>query len=319
MAEGEWVPAFVSLWKGPKAARLAAELWPVDERRPHRARSTIEPQARHAAGGLFLELLGWALNACESGDLGSVEPAVLAVAVGWGATRELTLEAQGRALLEALKRARLVSDDDRAHVTGWDDGPGKLIARRAYERERKRVRRGAEGAQKGRNGGASAPLSPGHEGSVPRDRPRVLEGSRPTAATRPGDAGALSHGRAEERREEKNPPTPQQVPRDRLASAGGVLVDREAAAAVLVESATEPWRSALERFQQAHGTAALVTWFAGSALEVRDGLGTLTLVNEFAASFVGDKFAQELRQGLGLTGLEVVARRRAMGEPGVIA
>lgn len=318
MAEGSWVPAFVSLWKGPKAAKLAqANLG----------------QRRHAAGGLFLELMGWALDACESGDLGTVAPAVLAEAVGLKPGGGLTLAQRGQELLAALKAAGFVSDDERAHVKGWDDGAGKLIARRTYERERKRSQRGQTGARptsgdgqgdlSGRSGegqgrGLSLQTTGVGRGPVPRDtlRPvvQIVRAAETVSQGRPPGHGVVVPVQSTESTE-RTPPTPPGTTKGHEAAA----VDPKVAAAFLIEAAPEPWRSALEAFGNGHGQGALVTWFAGATFALVGSGAEVTLLNDFQATFVGQRFRAELLAAMpGIERLDFRARRRPMGEPEVV-
>ncbi len=333
MAEGPWVPAFASLWRGPKAARLA---------------SYRLGTARHAAGGMFLELMAWAVDACESGDLGRVPPAVLAEAVGLGGGGR-SREELGARLLEALKGSGFVTNDERAHVVGWEDGPGKLIARRRYERERKAasrqrergpgedVSRGTGSGQPGSSQGLapsqlwagldlSARTGESEVAPVPRDTPRIGAGMRAPSPD-------LSHGRPTgqgepvpvQSREEKiyTPPTPPGTAAARGErppggkANGGEPLDPVTHASVLVEMAPEPWRTALEAFRERHGSGGLVTWFAGSVYEAGPTGATLTVLNDFAADFIGTKLRTELEASLGAP-LTVRARRRPMGEPEVV-
>lgn len=170
MAEGAWVPAFDSLWKSPKTRRLAQELH----------------VSRHAAGGMFLELMSWARDQIESGDLGTVAPAALAQAIG---QRPM----EGAGLLAALKVAGFVTDDERAHVRGWEEGPGRLIERRRQDRERQRRNRSSRVT--GQHAGA-AHGAPGGDPMSLRGRstvdPMSIQGRRSSAVTRDGAGGSVT-------------------------------------------------------------------------------------------------------------------------------
>lgn len=130
MAEGAWIPVFDSIWTSPKTKALAREL---------RIRADT-------AAGLFLRVLMHARDHVESGDLGGVPVDTLATWAGIGG--DFDIYRAKADLLPAMKKAKLVTDDDRAHVVGWEDGPGKLAAKRARERERKAEDRRRDAAER---------------------------------------------------------------------------------------------------------------------------------------------------------------------------
>jgi len=308
MAEGAWVPAFDSLWTSQKTARLAKELRTSND----------------VAGAKFLRLMSWMRDHATSGDLGPVDRATLARALGL-ATENLKDEVAGERgdrFYRALVSAGFLMENTRGHVKGWEDGPGKLVDRRATDRLRKEHDRPEGHPSPGDGGGITHP-SPGHRGGkaqrvfvseCPKCRKDADAGTPTTTATR----AMASAGIPEERpkrpnglplefprtettetteRTEQGAPYPRPVGRTRGTAELETVGERQASA--LLEGATGRWRDALQALLIAGLTNAnLCTWFAGTTLEGRDGWAIVRAPNSFQVEWLASTLHVFGRDGL---------------------
>lgn len=300
MAEGAWIPAFDSIWNHRKTSALS------------RAMAKIPSQRRHAIAGMFLELMSWARDTVDDGDLGRVDPGDLAAAVG-------IPRARGGELLEALKLANLVTNDDRAHVLGWEDGPGKLVERRAKDRRKKADQRAreateretkakAEGVDRDRNlarnnpqpiGSPSAPRAAQVSSERPATPVRVEE---PLSQGRPQGHLDLSPGTSlGESRQEKS----RQEPHSPIAplgtgGRGNGAVGRPSAMAV-IEGADGLWREVLEELAKGMTEGTFVSWWIGTDLVFDGTTYIVTMPNAFALSWVKGKYLELVRSAIAKT------------------
>lgn len=324
MAEGAWNPAFDSIWRHRKIERLSRET------------AKIPIQRRHAVAGMFLELMAWARDTVEDGDLGRADPGDLAAAVGLPRSR-------GAELLAALKASHLVSDDARAHVTGWEDGPGKLVERRRKERQKKADQRARDAAEK---------ASRSAEEQAARDRQARLDQARASSQPRPTDKPldevlrqtespstpvsterALSLGTSQgttgdvpgdvpqqRRREEsrREPPTPTASLGTRGSALGNGSIGKRGALEI-IQGATGLWREVLEILAPAYTEGTFVSWYARTRLEEElDAGGSHRYVvicpNAFALEWVSKRYRLEVKSAIAtaahrdIDGLEVLFR-----------
>ena len=110
-----WIESHQSLGRHPKTLRLAR---------------TLEITTAQAIGHLHY-LWWWALDYAEGGDLTDIEPDVLAIACDWQGDADV--------LLKALIKAGFVDNNaDALTIHDWGAYTGRLVERRAQDRERKR-------------------------------------------------------------------------------------------------------------------------------------------------------------------------------------
>lgn len=311
MAEGAWVPAYDTLWSSRKTRRLAR-----DVRSFMGAIDTAD-----VAGAKFLRLMSWMRENVPSGDLGSIDRATIALAIGLARPTDKhdVQVARGEAFYRSLVGAEFISDDARGHVRGWEEGPGKLVARREEDRLRKEHQRsghgrtmGGRGSDEGRTMGGGRYLEGSshtqfHTGcptcrrAADQNSP-VSAPTRPASAGRPQDSTTVSSGRpqdvrrrGEERRGEKQEESPQPPP----AAPDG---DARARAELLIASADEPLQTALATLLDDGRltSTAVVTFFAGTRLEQPGGNGSWTLwvPNEFVRDWVRQRYVGSLREAL---------------------
>lgn len=289
MAEGAWVPAFDSLWTSPKTASLSRAM----------------RVSRYHAGGLFLDLMRWMRDNVETGDLGPVDRAAIARALGLATTRDKDdlASARGMTLYRQLVEARFLTDDPRGHVIGWEDGPGKLVTSRREDRLRKAHER-------------SGHLTP--EQGCPKCR-RLSDGQKPNASTLRPPVPSVSTGQAtdvhrtSERRERtertENPLAPS-------AGAGHAGATGQPSVDEIVSGASSPWREALVRLRDGMSANNFVTWFRDTSLVLRErGGARVEVPNAFATEWLRTKYVRQIRMVLEELevieqgeGLEVVER-----------
>jgi hypothetical protein len=178
VADGAWVPCYDSLWRSPKTSVLAREL----------------KKTPYHAGGLWLALLAWMRDVAENGNLGAVDRASLARALELATSgeSEIRAAAKGEALYKALVAARFV--DDRGYVSGWEDGPGRLIHERSRARERKRDER-----RRARASDAPQSVSKTDADRGVAEPSRVTESEREAPVTRDGDVTSQGRHAADNR------------------------------------------------------------------------------------------------------------------------
>lgn len=284
MAEGAWIPVFDSIWTHPKTAKLARELRVTNE----------------VAAAKFLRLLAWAREAAESGELGHVDPAAIAEAVGLRRDSDgpVDVARRGQRFLEALIAAGFVTRRERdeggnvtgrhavvtVKVTGWDDGPGKLVERRRKERQKKAEQRARE-----KTGALSQP--------VPRDTSGRPEGQ---GATVPRDIPRLSLDRAEESRADKTyPPPPRPASAGTKGTNGAGRNDPRDEAELLIATASAPWSDALVRIRaQLPSAQAFVTWYGKTELEVEGRHYVVKVPNAFAMEWLRSRYVKLTRDAL---------------------
>lgn len=113
-----WIELHQSLWTHRKTYKLAAEL-------------QILPVY---AAGHMAQFWCWALDNVPDGDLSDINPHMIAIAAGWPGEPEKFYQA-------ALTAGFFEQADGGAYIHNWDVYVGKLIEKRAAERERSQRRR----------------------------------------------------------------------------------------------------------------------------------------------------------------------------------
>lgn len=276
MAEGAWVPAFDSLWSSPKTASLARAM----------------RVSRYHAGGLFLDLMRWMRDNVESGDLGPVDRAAIARALGLATSKDKDdlASARGMTLYRQLVEARFLTEDERGHVVGWEDGPGKLVTSRREDRLRKAHER-------------SGHLTP--ERDCPKCR-RLSEGQPPQARSARPPTPSMSTGQAPDvhRTSERRETTEKRETRTPVPPAQAL--DTRALATALLEDTSPPWRDALRRLRGGMSETAFASWFRDTELEQFEGAAIVRVPNAFARDWLRGKYLVQLR--LALEDLKVVPR-----------
>ncbi|MBN8249750.1 MAG: hypothetical protein J0L84_20205 [Verrucomicrobia bacterium] len=110
-----WIELHQTLPRHPKLIRLATKL--------------RIPRAQAAGHLTFLWL--WTLDYAPSGDLSAFGPAEISAAADYSGDAEL--------FVAALRETRWLDDGDTIH--DWEEYAGKLIEKRAADRDRKRIAR----------------------------------------------------------------------------------------------------------------------------------------------------------------------------------
>lgn len=129
MAEGAWIPAYDSIWTHQKTRKLANALrMPVNY-----------------AVGTILRLYVYARDHYPTGDLAGIDPELLARVTDIGSVNDRGNELRDRGVrfLNALVEAGFLKGET-LHISGWEDGPGKLVEKRARDRDRTAQRREEE-------------------------------------------------------------------------------------------------------------------------------------------------------------------------------
>lgn len=285
MAEGAWVPAFASLWTSPKTAKLAKTMHCSTD----------------VAGAKFLRLMSWMLDHAPSGDLGPADLATVARAVGLATekTRDSYAAARGQAFVQALVSARFATADERRHVVGWTEGPGRLVARREADRMRKdHSRAGHEGAPV--SGCPSCRRGPdtrnrsngGHSAGSPLDSGAVSAGQE-------GPVRRTSARTEQNRTEQNSTPLPTRPTDSEVRRAPAEQVGELVAAGQV----TPEWGQALVVLSERMTRPNWETWWRRSRLEVSDGAAVVRVPNAFTQDWIRSKYVGVLRQVLEECGL----------------
>lgn len=294
MAEGAWVPTFDSLWDSSKTQRLARRVEVLTK-----VRGVL---AVEIAGAKFLKLMGWMRDNASSGDLGPVDRASIALVVGLASPKDRheLAAARGQSFYDWLVEAEFISAEPRGHVKGWEEGPGKLVAKREADRLRKEHERtsGAAHASPVDNCYHCRALS---SGNVRRTSTKV-----PTPAPLSGGllkpVTALSNAQREQTQqtEQGTPPPP-------ARSRGQEPRPPDEAAREVLEGASGRWREALQALLLLGvSNTNLATWFRGTVLEQREDVSIVRVPNAFAREWIEGHYRREVARVLEIRAEDVV-------------
>lgn len=318
MAEGAWVPAFDSLWTSEKTARLAKDL-----------RTSTD-----VAGAKFLRLMSWMRDQYPSGDLGPADRATMARVLGLATAnvKDDVAAERGETFYQALLSAGFLVESTRGHVKGWEDGPGKLVDRRASDRLRKEHDRPEGHPPPGDGRGMAEPRSGDARGKAQRVRldacPKCRKEAEAEQTGKTGTFAGRSTGRPPEM-QRRPEPVPQEFPRterterteqreqgapyprpvgrmggfrrvgEQLQTTVSEPLEGEAREErlqrllpVLAMVPNPTWRRALEDIACRTSVANFETWFQHTALEQRDGWAIIRVPNAFAREWLESKYRQ---------------------------
>jgi hypothetical protein len=287
---------------------------PVDQFLPTH-RKTIDLAKRMSwssryTAGVLLEVWGWAIDHCPDGyiDAGAVPGDSQTVSRGTDEPgRDVGTSSRDHraslakavrmsreelaSLLLALRSAGWIdlAGPTRGRLHEWDEWGGKIVARREYERNKKREKRQKQAATHSMSTGTD-PASPEGQREVQRLLKRL-----DARADVPRDNGSLSLTKTRQDEIRQEPPSP-----STLAHAQ----DHEGRAEELVGAATGTWRTVLEllreRAREDDHLMAFVTWYERTRLEQRGETYYVVAPNAFAREHLESRLIGDVRAALGV-------------------
>jgi hypothetical protein len=279
-----WMPVDQFLPSHPKTARFARELgW----------------TPRYACGFL-LELWGWAIDHQPDGHIERADRAALAQALRM--SRE-ELAKVTRALREVGWIDPAGTEQGRLHE--WEDWGGKIVERRKADRARQERNR----RRRAENEGVSRVTSNGQDVAAEAAQIASRLGSVTVDVTRDVTRDVRTQTRQDETRQEKNPPSPHDAAQQQGTTGARALTtdqlraSNEERADEILESATGPWRMALEGLREnareQQRLNAFVTYYADTRLEVRGDTSYVVAPNAFARDWLRSKQLPTLQGAIG--------------------